>query len=155
MNNDDRWGNGEIDGKGLSRVARNSFSVMSLLYFPSLPIHGTWYCSNGNPRLPQKQGCCQRPALCSIGSSHMHLKNVRILPHPRSTCCMSLILARTHINNSTQWPDCWLAACVWMSCRWKTVRPKPQLPLRGNKINCHDRRYVTPAFSLLLLSDLP
>lgn len=158
MNNDDSWGNGEIVGRAFPELPGSNMLSVSLLCLclippPSLPPHASW--SNGNPRLAQKQSCAQRPALCSISSSYIHPKNVDIPPHPCSTCWVSVILAHTHINNNIQCPDCWCVACVWMSFILKTDRPKPQLPLSSSKINCHDSCYVTPVFSLLLLSDLP
>lgn len=145
---------GEIVGKGLSRVARKQqfLCFVSLLYFPSFPP--SLYMALGTVAM-EIPGFHKNRAVVKDQRFVSSTPPICILPHPRSTCCMSLILARTHINNSTLWPDCWLAACVGMSFRWKTVRPKPQLPLRGNKINCHDSCYVTPVFILLLLSDLP
>ncbi len=95
----------ELPGNNMLSVSLLCLSIL-LTLLPSLLIHAIWQCSNGNPLLPQKQGCSRRPALCSISSSHTHLKNVHILPQPRSTCCVSLIRAHSHINNSIQYPDC-------------------------------------------------
>lgn len=93
------------------------------------------------------------PSTRPICILNMHTHSHTRSPSPAAhAACHSF--RRTNINNSTQRPVCWPAACVRI-CHLDGRQAQHQLPLSGStEINRHDSRYVTPLFSPLL-SDPP
>lgn len=127
--------------------ASRSFLVMCFSQiFSSLLIYTTWQCSCGNPR-HKNSSVLQYWSSCSINSSHMYPKYAHTHSHTHSlnpaahAACHSF--RRTNINNSTQRPVCWPAACVRI-CHLDGRQAQHQLPLSGSsEINRHDSCYVT------------
>lgn len=138
VSSDMSWKNGQIAIKGLSSVARKRCAMSHWLIFHfSLPPYSL-LDSNGNPQLPQKQGCSQGQAPCFISPSHMWCpKNIHVFPHlhkhtPNATLTPINIVLYTALMASSmllspRWPSIGMVHLI--SALNQAGRPKLQHPL--------------------------